>query len=68
MVVDSEGYDWCLGVQFDEYIDGHNVDGKGAIGYCRWVRPREVDRVKSDEWALDPDFTDLLLGVVLHEA
>lgn len=34
----SDGF----GVQFDEFIDGHNCSGKGKHGYCRFGDESEV--------------------------
>lgn len=30
------------GVEFEEYVCGHNCDGRGKQGYCLWAGSREL--------------------------
>ncbi len=29
--------DDVVGVEFDDYVDGHGLDGQGHEGYCLWL-------------------------------
>ena len=44
-------HDWEIGVVFDKYMDGHDLDGACAYGYGRWGYAREVEII--DEPAHD---------------
>ncbi len=48
-----------FGIQFDEFIDGHDLGGRrGRDGYCYWVRPEQVRSVDIEQ----DDFTDAVSG------
>ena len=47
----STDYGWDIGVEFDEYMRGHDLDGACAYGYGRWGYAREVEII--DEPAHD---------------
>lgn len=43
------GSHFDLGVQFDERIlEGHNCEGKGKSGYCRFGHDDEFELIESD--------------------
>ena len=35
-----------IGVEFDDYIKGHDCGGKGKKGHCRWVKIDEIELIK----------------------
>lgn len=39
----SPYHDWDIGVEFDEYMGGHDLDGACPNGYGRWGYGREVE-------------------------
>lgn len=45
--------DWEIGVVFDEYMGGHDLDGACAYGYGRWGYGSEVEII--DEPAHDTE-------------
>lgn len=47
----SSDYIWDIGVEFDKYMKGHDLDGACRNGYGRWGYAREVEII--DEPAHD---------------
>ena len=46
-------FGWDIGVEFDEYMSGHDLDGACADGYGRWGYASEVEII--DEPAYDTE-------------
>jgi len=41
--------DICVGVEFTEYVDGHSCEGRGKIGYCRYLLEDEIKKITKKE-------------------
>lgn len=37
-----------LGVEFDEYIDGHSIDGLGKNGYCYYLCEEDLELIEDE--------------------
>lgn len=48
-IIDIDDADHKVGVQFDDYIKGHNAVGKGKKGYCWYMYEKTVKRIKTQE-------------------
>lgn len=48
-IISIEIGDSNIGVEFDDYIDGHNADGKGKKGCCWFMCTENLKRVDSSK-------------------
>lgn len=53
-----------IGVGWDEYIDGHDLDGHCEDGYGWYVGPNEILKLDDDgtEYSFDEDLFSAMLG------
>ncbi len=53
-----------VGVGWDTYIDGHNLDGHCKNGYGWYVGPNEIVKLDDDdtEYSFDEDLFSAMLG------
>ena len=48
-IITIDAGDPNIGIEFDDYIDGHNAEGKGKKGYCWFMIEKNIKKFEKKE-------------------
>lgn len=62
-VICGVNHDGSIGICFDDYVDGHDLDGLCEWGYGFWVKKETLTHIDDTNMSIESDALELILGV-----